>query len=245
VSSPGPFGMIVLAGGRAARLGGADKPGLVVGGRTLLTAVLAAGAGAGARPVIVVGPPPRPVGLAGNGPAAPGDGGPPGGPGSGSPGDPRVVQEEPPGAGPVPALRRGLAELAALHADAGDAGDAAWVAVCAADLPFLRAAHLRALLAASAGQDGAVLTDDGGRPQWLAGCWRAAALRRAAAGYRGASLHGLLSPLRPVGVRIEPGPGEPPPWLDCDTEADLRRARGWDARGGRPASGPAPGGSGA
>ena len=109
-------------------------------------------------------------------------------------------------------------------------GEIVWVAVLAADLPFLRAAHLRALLAASAGQDGAVLTDDGGRPQWLAGCWRAAALRRAVAGYRGASLHGLLSPLRPVSVRIEPGPGEPPPWLDCDTEADLRRARQYPAR---------------
>ena len=244
--------MIVLAGGRAARLGGADKPGLVVGGRTLLAAVLAAGAGAGARPVIVVGPQ--------------------GGPGSGEPSDPRVVREEPPGAGPVPALRRGLAELAALPGEAGDAGDArdernagdtrdvrdiknmgdvgdagdlsdagdardgsdtgdtAWVAVLAADLPFLRAAHLRALLAASAGQDGAVLTDDGGRPQWLAGCWRVAALRRAVAGYRGASLHGLLSPLHPVSVRIEPGPGEPPPWLDCDTEADLSRARQYPAR---------------
>ena len=93
--------MIVLAGGRAARLGGADKPGLVVGGRTLLAAVLAAGAGAGARPVIVVGPQ--------------------GGPGSGEPSDPRVVREEPPGAGPVPALRRGLAELAALPREAGGA----------------------------------------------------------------------------------------------------------------------------
>ena len=161
--------------------------------------------------------------------------GPQGGPGSGEPSDPRVVREEPPGAGPVPALRRGLAELTALPGDAGDGddsdtGDTAWVAVLAADLPFLRAAHLRALLAASAGQDGAVLTDDGGRPQWLAGCWRVAALRRAVVGYRGASLHGLLSPLHPVSVRIEPGPGEPPPWLDCDTEADLRRARQCPAR---------------
>ncbi len=215
MTSPGPFGMIVLAGGRAARLGGADKPGLVVGGRTLLAAVLAAGTGAGARPVIVVGPD-RPGGPAG--------GGPPGGPGSGEPGAPRVVREEPPGAGPVPALRRGLAELAALHGDTGDAG---LVAVLAADLPFLRAAHLRALLAAAAGQDGAVLTDDDGRPQWLAGCWRTAVLSHAAGRYSGASLHGLLSPLNPVGVRIEPEPGEPPPWLDCDTEADLRRARGW------------------
>ena len=227
-----PFGMIVLAGGRAVRLGGADKPGLMVGGRTLLAAVLAAGTGAGARPVIVVGPD-RPGGPAGGGPAGgglpgggPAGGGPdrPGGPGSGEPAAPRVVREEPPGAGPLPALRRGLAELAALHGDTGDAG---LVAVLAADLPFLRAAHLRALLAAAAGQDGAVLTDDDGRPQWLAGCWRAAVLHRAAGRYPGASLHGLLSPLNPVSVRIEPEPGEPPPWLDCDTEADVRRARDW------------------
>jgi hypothetical protein len=26
---------------------------------------------------------------------------------------------------------------------------------------------------------------------------------------------------------IGPAPGEPPPWLDCDTEADLRQAREW------------------
>ena len=70
-----------------------------------------------------------------------------------------------------------------------------------------------------------MLTDDGGRAQWLAGCWRTGALRRAAAGYQGSSLHGLLAPLRPVSVSLPPGPGEPPPWLDCDTEPDLRRAR--------------------
>jgi molybdopterin-guanine dinucleotide biosynthesis protein A len=101
------------------------------------------------------------------------------------------------------------------------------VAVLAADLPFLRAPHLRTLLAAAAGHDGAVLMDDGGRAQWLAGCWRAGALRRAAAAYPGSSLRGLLGPLRPVSVAIPAGPGEPPPWLDCDTDQDLRRARDW------------------
>ena len=54
---PRPFGLIVLAGGRARRLGGQDKPDLVVGGSTLLAAVLGAGGSAGAAPVIVVGPP--------------------------------------------------------------------------------------------------------------------------------------------------------------------------------------------
>ena len=55
-ATTGPFGIIILAGGRATRLGGADKPGLVVGGRTLLAAVVAAGTEAGARRVVVVWP---------------------------------------------------------------------------------------------------------------------------------------------------------------------------------------------
>ena len=114
------------------------------------------------------------------------------------------------------------------------------MAVLAADLPFLRAAHLRTLLAAAAaaaaGRDGAVLTDDGGRAQWLAGCWRTGALRRAAAGYQGSSLHGLLAPLRPASVSVPPGPGEPPPWLDCDTEAGPAPRPGLGGRGARPGS---------
>jgi molybdenum cofactor guanylyltransferase len=235
--------MIILAGGRATRLGGADKPGLVVGGQTLLAAVAAAGTDAGARRAVVVGPDRPEIADARGGGAI------------------RFVREEPPGSGPVPALRRGLAELAPrrglaelaprhrvaeqaprrglaeqalrrglaeLDGPGGQgAGGEPWVAVLAADLPFLRAAHLRTLLAvaAAAGRDGAVLADDGERAQWLAGCWRTGALRRAAAGYRGSSLHGLLAPLQPVGVSLAPGPGEPPPWLDCDTEQDLRRAR--------------------
>ena len=231
-ATTGPFGIIILAGGRATRLGGADKPGLVVGGQTLLAAVVAAGTEAGARRVMVVGPD-RPGTADGR-----------------RRGAIRFVREEPPGSGPVPALRRGLAELAPRHRLAeqaprrglaeqalrrglaepdGPGGQGAegepWVAVLAADLPFLRAAHLRTLLAAAAGRDGAVLADEGGRAQWLAGCWRTGALRRAAAGYQGSSLHGLLAPLRPVSVSVAPGPGEPPPWLDCDTEQDLRCAR--------------------
>ena len=122
----------------------------------------------------------------------------------------------PPGAGPVPALRRGLAEAAE-----------PWAAVLAADLPFLGEAHLGMLLRAAAGHHGAVLVDDAGRPQWLAGCWRTEALRRRAAAYDGSSLRGLLGPLAPVLVAVTPGTGEPPPWLDCDTPEDLRRARAW------------------
>lgn len=189
--SHGSFGLIILAGGRAARLGGQDKPGLVVGDRTLLASVVRAGAGA--RQVIVVGPE-RP-GLDGV----------------------SFVREEPPGAGPVPALKRGLAEASQ-----------PWVAVLAADLPFLRAGHLDTLLSAAGAQgvqSGAVLVDAAGRPQWLAGCWRTEALRRAAARYRQDSLRGLLGPLGPALVALTQAPGEPPPWLDCDTPQDLRQAR--------------------
>jgi len=46
---------VVLAGGRARRLGGVDKPALSVGDRTLLDGVLAACDGA--EPIVVVGPP--------------------------------------------------------------------------------------------------------------------------------------------------------------------------------------------
>jgi molybdopterin-guanine dinucleotide biosynthesis protein A len=125
--------------------------------------------------------------------------------------------------GPVTALRRGLAEVSA-----------AWVAVLAADLPFLRARHVSELLNRASDGNGALLVDDTGREQWLAGCWRAAALKGALAAYTGNSLHGLLSPLDPELVRFEPEPGEPPPWLDCDTPADVEHAR-------RLAAGRAPG----
>ncbi|TFV53483.1 NTP transferase domain-containing protein [Blastococcus sp. TF02A_35] len=80
-----PYSAVVLAGGRAARLGGQAKPQLDVGGRTMLAAVLAAAADAALR--VVVGPPQ---------PTAPGV---------------VVVREEPPGGGPVAALRAGLAAV--------------------------------------------------------------------------------------------------------------------------------------
>jgi molybdenum cofactor guanylyltransferase len=188
---------IILAGGRAARLGGADKPGLVVGERSLIASVVSAAGAAGALRVVVVGP--RRAGL------------------SVHSGELRVVREDPPGGGPVPALSRGLAEVRD-----------GWVFLLAADLPFLRAGDLGGLRAAAqAGGTGAVLADEGGRPQWLAGCWPVPVLREAAAGYRDSSLRGLLGPLRPV--RLEPSPGQagPPPWLDCDTPEDVRQARAW------------------
>lgn len=81
------FDAIVLTGGAAARLGGADKPALDVGGTSLLDRVLAAVAEADQ--IVVVGPV-RPV--------------------------PRPVtwsREEPPGGGPVAALAAGVSHVAA------------------------------------------------------------------------------------------------------------------------------------
>jgi molybdenum cofactor guanylyltransferase len=203
------FDAVILAGGAAARMGGADKPALDVGGQALVVTVAQAAVAAGTRRLIVVGP--ERGGAVGSALAAVGA---------------LTVRESPPGSGPVPALRRGLAEVTAR-----------WVVVLAADLPFLTGAWLAALLsgAQSAGQPGAVLTDDGGVPQWLAGCWRTAALRAALASYRGQSLGGLMRPLQPVFVGQETtaparGPGErqpeaAPPWLDCDDPVQLTAAR--------------------
>ncbi|MQY12734.1 Molybdenum cofactor guanylyltransferase [Streptomyces sp. RB5] len=82
------YDAIVLAGGAARRLGGADKPGLRVGGRALVARVVDACRSAGT--VVVVGPH-RPE-L-----------------------DARVAwaREEPPGGGPVAALAAGLARVTA------------------------------------------------------------------------------------------------------------------------------------
>ncbi|MFD7874030.1 NTP transferase domain-containing protein [Streptomyces sp. NPDC059766] len=83
------YDAVVLAGGGARRLGGADKPGVRVGGRTLLDRVL--GACADARTTVVVADPrptARPV---------------------------RWAREDPPGAGPVAALDAGLRHTTAEH----------------------------------------------------------------------------------------------------------------------------------
>ncbi len=213
-----PFDAIVLAGGSAVRMGGADKPGMVVGDTPLLMSAARAAAGAGTSRLIIVGPPrPGPVQAALAALAA------------GRPGWLACVSEEPPGHGPVAGLRRGLAEVSA-----------PWLALLAADLPFLTGPHLTALLTADNPESaGVVLTDADGRPQWLASCWRTSPLRLALAAYDGVSLHGLLAPLSPALVRLDAAGGTMPPWLDCDTPDDLAAARrAWLANA--PDSGGAP-----
>lgn len=80
-----PFDAVVLAGGRARRLGGASKPEVMLAGRRLIDRTL--DAAASARAVVVVGP---------------ADVAPPG---------MRVTREDPPGGGPVAGLAAGLAAL--------------------------------------------------------------------------------------------------------------------------------------
>jgi molybdopterin-guanine dinucleotide biosynthesis protein A len=77
-----------------------------------------------------------------------------------------------------------------------------------------------------------VLVDQAGRPQWLAGVWRLDSLadRLAALGDpSGRAVRDLVSGLRVARVRVA-DQGGPPPWFDCDTEDDVRRAEEW-ARG--------------
>jgi molybdenum cofactor guanylyltransferase len=189
MSSLPPFAAVVLAGGRAARLGGRPKPQLEVGGRSMLTAVLTAVDGAAPR--VVVGPPqPVPAGV-------------------------RLVREQPPGGGPVPALVAGLAAV----------GDAEVVAVLAADLPFVTAAVLTALRERLTG-DGVLVVDDTGRDQLLLGVWRTAALRAATVDVRPhAPLRAVLAPLAVRRYHPAGTPDRPPAWTDCDTPAELARAR--------------------
>jgi molybdopterin-guanine dinucleotide biosynthesis protein A len=184
-------------------MNGADKPELEVGGRPMLVSVAAAAASAGAGRLIVVGP--RRGGAVGLGLAAAA---------SGLPGGLTTVREEPPGAGPIAALRRGLIEVRA-----------PLVAMLAADMPFLTGEWLAALVAAAAtgSQAGAMLADDTGRPQWLAGCWQTARLQLALGTYEGGSLGGLLGPLGPAIVHADTA-GQPP-WQDCDSPAELAAAR--------------------
>ena len=185
-----PYDAVLLAGGTARRLGGVDKPGLLVGGSTLLDRVLAAVGGA--TQVVVVGP--RRTTNA----------------------SVLWCHENPPGGGPVAALAAGLQSVTAGR-----------VVVLAADLPFVTEAVVSRLLEAAEGRDGALAVDDDGRDQLLLGAWSTAALRNAMpARPAGARLGAVVAGLDAIRVSLPTEPGEPLPWLDCDTAEDLAVMRG-------------------
>lgn len=191
-----PLGAIVLAGGRATRLDGVDKPSLELGGVSLLTRAVNAAREAGAASVVVVGPP-------------------------GSDIERTIrVREDPPFAGPAAAIITGLGAtdpgvdpewMLVLAADLSHP-DAA-VARLVADLPLL-----------PGDTDGVCLADETSRPQWLTGVYRTAALRRAADGVpdggRNAPVRALLDDLSIAVFRV---PDEVV--HDVDTWQDLEQAR--------------------
>ena len=191
----GKFAAVVLSGGAGRRLGGVDKPALAVGGRPMRDRVLAAAAGAGAAPCVVVGP---------SGDLPPGV---------------LATRESPPGGGPVAAAAAGLTMLPA---------DVETVALLAADLPLLTPSALGTLRDAVSTADGALFVDGDGRRQLLCGVWQVSAVRRALAALgepAGASMRALLRGL--TAVEVAWAASGPPPWFDCDTDDDVRRARRW------------------
>jgi molybdopterin-guanine dinucleotide biosynthesis protein A len=215
----GTLDAIILAGGRAERLGGASKPDLVVGDRTLLATAIAAARAAHPARIVVVGPPSL---------DAPGC---------------VVVREDPPFGGPVAALAAGLAILQAGAASApprasstttadDDTPGRAEVLVLACDMPDAPGAVARLLSASAAdatdatdaaGADGVCLRDADGRTQWLAAVYSRAPLARAidALGddVDGASMRRLAASLDLIVV----DDGETT--HDIDTWSDLASAR--------------------
>ncbi|MGC4880146.1 molybdenum cofactor guanylyltransferase [Micromonospora sp. DT43] len=195
----GTYAAVVLAGGAARRMGGVDKPALPVGGLSMRDRVLAAVGDAAPRVLV--------------------------GPGDDVPDGVRVTREDPPGGGPVAATAAGLALLDP---------DTTLVALLAADLPLLTRAAIGDLLThLNPAGDGVCFVDADGRRQSLCGVWRVAALRAGLArlaterggSLAGAPVRGLLAGLA---VREVPWAGDgPPPWFDCDTHEDVRRAEEW------------------
>jgi molybdenum cofactor guanylyltransferase len=124
-----------------------------------------------------------------------------------------VCREEPSGAGPVAAVAAGMRHVRAPV-----------VLLLGADLPFLTADAVDALLRTRGDADRAVAVDDAGREQPLLSAWRTTALEaalRRVEPHSDAALRRLTAE-RSVPVEL---PGDPPPWWDCDDPDDLARAR--------------------
>jgi molybdopterin-guanine dinucleotide biosynthesis protein A len=178
----GVFAAIIFAGGRATRLGGVDKVMIEVDGVTLLERSLRAVGDAD--PVVVVGPR-RDVSRA-----------------------VVWVREDPPGAGPVAALRIGVDALAGLPGRTQ-------VAVLAGDLVGIDGRTVPRLRSTLDDVDGAgvVLVDGDGYVQWMHGVWWLHALRGAQAGK---SLKSVLGALPYVTLPERAGES-----ADVDTPDDL------------------------
>jgi molybdopterin-guanine dinucleotide biosynthesis protein A len=191
------YDAIVLGGGRGSRLGGADKPALVLGGLSLADRAIRAVAGARAVAYVSHGVVP-----------------------SAEPLDPRIrlVGEEPRWAGPVAAIAAGLAGL-------DDRSEPVTV-VLAGDLVDPAPAVAALLAHGPRGDDGIIAIDPDGVRQPLLAIYRTAALQSAVAADgtvvrargRGPSMHAVLQRLELRELALPAG------WCaDVDTPADAAR----------------------
>ncbi|MFE6889825.1 NTP transferase domain-containing protein [Streptomyces sp. NPDC057694] len=194
------YDAVVLAGGAARRLGGADKPGVRVGGRALLDRVLAACAGA--RDTLVVAEPrptARPVGW---------------------------TREDPPGGGPLAALGAGVR---ALDGPAGTRPDTVVVLSADLPFLEPRTVRLLLDTLAGQDAEAALLTDGEGRDQPLVAAYRVAPLRRVldALTREHGALTGLPLRLLTRNLRLarRTDPVDPAASFDCDTWDDIAAAR--------------------
>ena len=184
------YDAVVLTGGAGRRVGYRDKAELPLAGWPLVDHVLLAVSGAARR--IVVGPTRR--GLA----------------------EPEFCREDPPGGGPVAAIRAAIEQVSATA-----------VLLLAGDQPFIGAGigPLRSSMQSSAADQSAdvsVLVDVTGRVNYLAAYWRTEALRAALGDVgtvEGAPVRSLFQSARRLTV-----PDFEAASFDCDTLDDLRVA---------------------
>jgi molybdopterin-guanine dinucleotide biosynthesis protein A len=191
------FDAVVLAGGRATRLGGVDKALITIGASTTLSRVLDA---VRAADVVVVCGPER------DGVQRP----------AGSTEPLRWVQETPPGGGPVAALAAALAEVRN-----------PLVAVLACDLPFITATAIEQLLAGVVGDGAVLCDRQGRRQPLCAVYARDAlrtALERIGTA-EGASMRTLLGGLDLVEIADEVGVSDDVDEPDQLEEARRREER--------------------
>lgn len=225
------YDAIILAGGRASRLGGVQKAAVEIGGRALLDIALEAAVDA--RRIVVVGPDElRRDARRGDAASV------------------RFALEDPPFGGPVAGIAAGLAALEDPRAtdaaadgsrdgrfatsstsERGEPDGAEWVLVLASDLPSAPQAVQRLTAAASeltatdagGGPDGVCLVDADGRAQWLAGIYRHASLSRGLDELGGA-VHGASVRRLVGGLELRPVADDGTA-LDVDTWQDVEEAR--------------------
>ncbi|MGZ0712968.1 molybdenum cofactor guanylyltransferase (plasmid) [Coraliomargarita sp. W4R53] len=197
MSAPATVGAILLAGGRASRVGGATKPLFEVGGETLLSSAVGAAMDAGASPIIVVG---EVLDECLN---------------------VDWIREDPPFGGPVAGAVAALEQWRSV----GVAPE--WTLLLACDLPAVRAAAAQlsaALMLLPSDSDGVCLGDASSRPQWLTGLYRTRALTSAASVVAD---HGANAAVRHLVNDLAVTVLNAPDYLtdDVDTWEDLATAR--------------------